>query len=73
MPTSAWLTIGSYNINNLSAYASIELNVNAHNLVSHWGLTVFDSISKHDCVSITEEAHAHSKETYSNNLYDGTL
>ena len=28
---SEWLTIGSYNINNISAYASIELNVDVHN------------------------------------------
>ncbi|MFZ1785982.1 MAG: phospholipase D-like domain-containing protein [Ferruginibacter sp.] len=62
---SAWLTIGSYNINNLSAYASIELNVNVHNPgFALQADQVFDSIIKHDCVSITEEAHAHSKNIF---------
>ena len=28
---SEWITIGSYNLNNISAYASIELNLDVHN------------------------------------------
>jgi cardiolipin synthase len=30
---SEWVTIGSYNINNISAYTSIELNVDIHSTV----------------------------------------
>lgn len=51
---SRWLTIGSYNINNISAHASIELNLDirdenfAANVES-----VFENIIEKECVHIT--------------------
>ncbi len=52
----SWLTIGSYNINNLSAYASIELNLNVRQQkfatsVEH----LLSAIAENDCIEITEE------------------
>ncbi len=62
---SEWLTIGSYNINNLSAYASIELNVDVH----HAGLAMqveqeMESIIQDDCVPITLEWHLRTKNIF---------
>jgi cardiolipin synthase len=51
-----FVTIGSYNINNISAYASIELNLD----VQHAGFAAqaeqaLEEIIKNDCVQITEK------------------
>lgn len=49
-----WVTIGSYNVNNISAYASIELNVDVHN--ASFASTVEDAFNRiiaDDCVRIT--------------------
>ena len=51
----AWVTIGSYNINNISAYASVELNIEVKDaefarLVRHQ----LDEIIIKDCVQINE-------------------
>ena len=59
---SEWMTIGSYNINNLSAYASIELNIDVYNA----GLTkemeqLLRTFIKDDCVAITEKQHKQTK------------
>lgn len=53
---SEWLTIGSYNINNISAYASIELNMNVKNaaFARQTEKILLDIIEK-DCVLITPE------------------
>lgn len=55
---SQWLTIGSYNINNLSAYASIELNIDVHNehLARHME-DIIETTIKNDCIAITEQMH----------------
>lgn len=48
-----WVTIGSYNINDISAYASIELNVDIRN--KPWARTVqkeLDAIIARDCIRI---------------------
>jgi cardiolipin synthase len=55
---SAWLTIGSYNINNLSAYASIELNIDVFNA----GLAkqmegLLKTTIENNCIAITEKYH----------------
>ena len=52
-----WFTLGSYNINDLSAYASIELNL----VVVNPGLTkeinqMLNTLIEEDCVRITKEA-----------------
>lgn len=57
-----WLTLGSYNLNNLSAYASIELNVDVEN--AGFALefeNVLVSIMENDCVAITQEEHRRNK------------
>ena len=53
-----WMTIGSYNINNISAYASIELNLDVRNPA--FALSVrktLDEIIEKDCIRITKEHH----------------
>jgi cardiolipin synthase A/B len=52
-----WMTVGSFNVNNLSAFASVELNLDVHNrdftaLVEHR----LDQIIRNDCVHVTEES-----------------
>ncbi len=58
---SSWLTIGSYNINNLSAYASIELNLNIRSeKIAVETETMLTKIAMEDCVEITEESFRRS-------------
>ena len=51
-----WATIGSYNVNNISAFASIELNLDvkeetfAKSMQHH-----IEQVIQHDCTRITEE------------------
>jgi cardiolipin synthase len=55
---SEWLTIGSYNLNNMSAYASIELNLDVRNKV--FALQLEDQlklIQDKDCIAITKKRH----------------
>jgi cardiolipin synthase len=57
-----WVTIGSYNINNISAYASIELNLEVRNSHFAAGLEkILQEIIDRDCIKITEETHLQSK------------
>lgn len=49
-----WVTVGSYNVNFISAYASIELNLDIAN--EHFAVTVknnIDSIIKEDCIELS--------------------
>src|SRR5205085_9537395 len=51
-----WMTIGSYNINDISAYASIELNMNVNN--EAFAKKTEDTllkIAETDCVRVTKE------------------
>jgi len=49
-----WATVGSYNVNNISAYASIELNVDVHNAAFARSVeTVLDEIIRNDCTRIS--------------------
>lgn len=62
---SEWLTIGSYNINNLSAYASLELNLD----VSHTGFAAeaeqkLDDIIQNQCIHITKEKHIATRNIF---------
>lgn len=53
---SQWVTIGSYNINDISAYASIELNMNVKNArFAEQAETTLQQIMDKDCVPITRE------------------
>jgi len=61
-----WVTIGSYNINNISAYASIELNLDIHNKpFAHEVDLALEEIIKHDCDSITKETFQHKTGLWS--------
>lgn len=57
-----WMTIGSYNVNNISAYASIELNLDVkdNNLVQKTQEMLARLIEK-DCIPITPETHRKKK------------
>jgi cardiolipin synthase len=53
-----WLTIGSYNINNLSAYASIELNIDVYDtIVARQMENLLKTTIENDCIAITEQFH----------------
>lgn len=53
-----WTTVGSYNVNNLSAYASIELNLEVKNAkFAHHVEQTFQSIMDVDCLRITKETY----------------
>ncbi len=60
-----WMTIGSYNVNDISAYASIELNLDVNNaaFAKHVEQTI-DEIIENDCIAITREIHLHSKNIF---------
>lgn len=55
---TAWLTLGSYNVNNLSAYASIELNLDVYNanFAKDVEQTLQNIIVK-NCIPITTNYH----------------
>ena len=62
---SQWLTIGSYNINNISAYASIELNADVHNPDFAAGVEqTLQNIIKQECAALTKEAHIKNKNVF---------
>jgi len=53
-----WVTIGSYNVNDISAYASVELNIDVND--PEFAINVqqqLEDIMKNDCVQITEESY----------------
>jgi cardiolipin synthase A/B len=60
-----WVTIGSYNINNISAYASIELNMNVYNKDFSKGVEDrLREIIQKDCIRVTRENHEQTKNLY---------
>ena len=53
-----WVTLGSYNINNISALASIEVNLDVRNKVfAHKVQQQMEEIIEQDCTRITSETH----------------
>jgi cardiolipin synthase len=56
---SEWLTVGSYNVNNISAYASIELNLNIRDkdFAVHTEQTLWKIVDK-DCREISSDYHS---------------
>lgn len=57
-----WMTIGSYNVNDISAHASIEANVEVHDAGFVKKVEeLFDHIIKTECVRITETTHVKTK------------
>ena len=60
-----WLTIGSYNVNNISAYASIELNLDVSNANFAKGVEqILETIIQDECVAITKEVHSKTKNIF---------
>jgi cardiolipin synthase len=53
-----WITIGSYNLNNISAYASVEFNIDIrqYSFVKKVKTTISEIIAN-DCIRITKEYH----------------
>jgi len=59
---SEWMTVGSYNINNLSAHASIELNLDAKSpAIAKQAETILETIITNDCIRISLERHIRTK------------
>ncbi|MEJ7589602.1 MAG: phospholipase D-like domain-containing protein [Ferruginibacter sp.] len=57
-----WMTIGSYNINDISAYASVELNLDVRNSVFSCHIEqTLEEIMVNDCEIITRESHTRTK------------
>jgi len=53
-----WITIGSYNVNNLSAYASVELNLDINDSrVATKAANELNEIMLIDCVRVTEDRY----------------
>ena len=60
-----WLTIGSYNVNNISAYASIELNLDVRNSAFAIQLEKkLQTILQDECIQITMENHTRTKNIF---------
>lgn len=60
-----WMTIGSYNINDISAYASVELNLDVY----HAGFAKevrqkLEQIINTECIPITTEYHSRTKNIF---------
>ena len=57
-----WMTIGSYNVNDISAYASVELNLDVKNpsFAQHIEQTL-EEIIANDCTPVTTESHTRTK------------
>ncbi|MBL7740856.1 MAG: phospholipase [Chitinophagaceae bacterium] len=60
-----WMTIGSYNINNISAYASIELNMNVRDtLMAAETEKTLLRIAEEDCIKVTKEYYLHTNNVF---------
>ncbi len=60
-----WLTVGSYNVNQISAYASIELNLDVHNPAFAASVKKeLLQIIKQDCVQVTMKDHLGTKNIF---------
>ena len=62
---SEWMTIGSYNINNISAYASIELNLDIRNpSFTKEVENILEGLIQKNCVRITETSFKKSSNIF---------
>lgn len=60
-----WMTIGSYNINSISAYASIELNVDVINPVFVKKVRQeLEAIIADECICVSAEVHAKANNIF---------
>jgi len=52
-----WVTIGSFNVNNVSAYASMEMNFDVRNKPFSTSVqNLMDSIIDKDCIQVTRKS-----------------
>lgn len=59
---SEWMTVGSYNVNDISAHASIELNLDVkNNAFAKQTEMMLENIIQQDCIPISKEYHIHKK------------
>jgi cardiolipin synthase A/B len=62
---NSFVTVGSYNINNISAYASIELNIDVNNMHFAKNITqILDTIIKDDCIHVTKEINRKTNNVF---------
>jgi len=60
-----WLTLGSYNLNNISAYASIELNLDTRDpVIAAQAESALENIIRDDCAGITFEKHSRARNIF---------
>jgi len=60
-----WATIGSYNVNNLSAYASVELNLDINDKTFAQGVRqALNDIIQNDCKIITQDLFKHQTNIF---------
>ena len=60
-----WLTIGSYNVNNISTYASIELNLDVRSADFAKAVEqILETIIQNECEAITKDKHIHTKNIF---------
>lgn len=60
-----WFTIGSYNLNKLSAYASIELNIDVSNgAMAAEVQQALDLVIANECVRVTQDNYLRSKNIF---------
>jgi cardiolipin synthase len=60
-----WMTLGSYNINDLSAHASIELNLDVEDPVfAKHTREMLEKIMREDCKQISKEEYKRSKNIF---------
>jgi cardiolipin synthase A/B len=54
-----WVTLGSYNVNNISAYASVELNLDVNNIEFATSVQAkLEQIIRDECIQVTMELYA---------------
>jgi cardiolipin synthase len=62
---SKWMTVGSYNLNDISAYASIELNLDVKNpAFAKQVEQTLEEIMVQECKLVTYESHIRSKNLF---------
>jgi cardiolipin synthase len=62
---NAWITVGSYNVNNISAYASLELNLDVkNNALAHQSEKMLNEIVNNHCKKITRENYLSAQNIF---------
>ena len=67
-----WVTVGSYNVNNISAYASVELNLAVEDTTFAGGVTaMLQKMIAEDCDQITEDQYVRHRGLLSRLMQKG--